>query len=119
LQDDWKTVWPDKLALLQRLWDGTTTTPPPPTTPPPTTGITATLKTSSDWGSGYCADVTVKNAGTVAVQWKVDVTIQGKMNNSWNAVTSQAGTTLTATGVDWNKTVQPNSTQSFGFCAAR
>jgi endoglucanase len=118
LQDDWKTVWQDKLTLLQRLWDTSTTTPPPPP-PPPAGGVTATLKISSDWGSGYCADVAVNNAGTDPVQWTVQLTVQGNVNNIWNAVASQAGTTLTASGVDYNKIVQPNGSQSFGFCAAR
>ncbi|USX17815.1 cellulase family glycosylhydrolase [Oxalobacteraceae bacterium OTU3REALA1] len=122
LQDDWTTVWPDKLALLQRLWDGGTTTPPtnppnPPTTPPG--AVTATFKTNSDWGAGYCADVTVSNAGTQPAQWNVQLTVAGTINNLWGAVWNQAGTTLTATGQSHNATVQPGGTQNFGFCATR
>jgi endoglucanase len=116
LQDDWKTVWPDKLALLKRLWDGSPTTPP---TTPPTTGISTSLRITSDWTSGYCADVTVKNAGSAPVLWKVTLTVQGRINNLWNAQWSQSGSTLTASGMDYNNTVQPNGTQTFGFCAVR
>ena len=75
---------------------------------------------SSDWNAGYCADVTVKNNGTTAVVWKAQVTIQGRVNNLWNADYTQTGATLTATGKEYNKTVQPNGgTQAFGFCATR
>ena len=57
----------------------------PPTTPPttPPAGVSATVKTSSDWGGGYCADVTVSNAGTQPVQWNVQLTVAGKINNLW------------------------------------
>jgi endoglucanase len=118
LQDDWKTVWPDKVALLQRLWDGSTTPPPPPPPPDPVP-VTSTLRITSDWGSGYCADVTVKNGGTAPVEWKVQQQIQGRVNNVWNANHTQSGTTLTAWGVEYNKTVAAGGTQAFGFCAAR
>lgn len=118
LQDDWKTVWPDKVALLQRLWDGSPTTPPP-TTPPPTTGVVATMRITSDWSAGYCADVSVKNNGSAPVVWKVQLPVQGRVNNLWNGDYTQAGSTLTAWGKDYNNTVQASGTQSFGFCAVR
>ena len=77
------------------------------------------MKTSSDWGGGYCADVTVSNAGTQPVQWNVQLTVAGKINNLWGAVWSQAGATLTASGQSHNGTVQPKGAQTFGFCAKR
>lgn len=118
LQDDWKTVWPDKLALLKRLWDGSTVPDPDPDPDPPGQ-VTATQAVTSDWGSGYCANVDVKNTGATAVVWNVQLTVQGRVNNVWNAKWTQSGATLNASGVDYNGTVQPNGTQSFGFCAAR
>ncbi|UUZ55716.1 cellulose binding domain-containing protein [Massilia sp. H-1] len=51
--------------------------------------------------------------------WKVQLTVQGRINNLWNAQWSQSGSTLTASGVDYNNTVQPNGTQTFGYCAVR
>jgi endoglucanase len=115
LQDDWKTVWQDKLTLLNRLWDGSTT--PPPTTPPPGQ-VTTTMTVTSSWNTGYCANVDVKNTGTAPVVWNVQLTVQGRVNNVWNAKWTQSGTALSASGVDYNSTVQANGTQSFGFCAA-
>jgi cellulase/cellobiase CelA1 len=51
--------------------------------------------------------------------WKVQLPIQGRVNNLWNGDYTQSGTTLTAWGKSYNNTVQPKSAQSFGFCATR
>ena len=53
------------------------------------------------------------------VVWKVLLTVQGRVNNLWNADYTQSGATLAASGKSYNATVQPNGTQSFGFCAVR
>ena len=101
----------------------TTTVAPTTTTSAPTTtvapGVTWTMKVQSDWGSGYCADVTVANPTAKPIDWKISLSIEGKPTSVWNANWSQSGSTLTASGVDWNRTVQPGGTQPWGFCAAR
>ncbi|WP_370663348.1 cellulose binding domain-containing protein [Massilia mucilaginosa] len=61
----------------------------------------------------------MNNSGTTPVVWKINVPVQGKINNLWNAVYTQTGATLTASGQPYNATVQPKATQSFGFCAVR
>ncbi|SJM95404.1 glycoside hydrolase family 5 protein [Crenothrix polyspora] len=81
--------------------------------------VTATLNTTSDWGTGYCANVDVKNTGATTVQWQISLTIQGKVSNVWNAIYTQSGNTLTAKGVSWNSSVSANGTVQFGFCANR
>jgi endoglucanase len=90
----------------------------PPTAPAPG-NVTAVLTIQSDWGAGYCADVSVKNTGSAAVAWEVSLAIEGQVNNLWNAVHTQTGSTLKAQGVDWNRWVPAGGTVSFGFCAAR
>ncbi|MDD2769089.1 MAG: cellulase family glycosylhydrolase [Methylococcus sp.] len=82
-------------------------------------GVTATLTLQSDWKSGYCAQVDVKNAGSAPVVWNVTLTIDGKINNIWNAVYTQSGATLKASGLDWNKQVPAGGKVQFGFCAVR
>ncbi len=42
----------------------------------------------------------------------------GTVNNAWNVTWSQSGTTLQASGVDFNRTLAPGATAEFGFCAA-
>lgn len=91
--------------------------PPPPPPPPPPSGVSAKLTKSSDWGSGYCADVAVTNGGTSPVTWKVSLPIEGKATQGWNAVWSQSGTTLTASGASFNATLAAGASTSFGFCA--
>ena len=138
LNDDWSTVRTDKVQLLQKLWgDGTTPTPTPNPTPDPTPDPTPTptpdptptptpspnfavLQTvDSDWGAGYCQRVKVSNLGSASGNWAVTLPISGKVNNLWNAVWTQSGSNLNASGVDWNKTLAPGAAAEFGFCAAR
>ncbi|EWS78053.1 hypothetical protein AF72_07780 [Xylella taiwanensis] len=76
----------------------------------------------TDWGTGYCQRVQVTNTGNSRNTWTVQVPMKGKVENLWNAQWSQNGTTLTASGMDWNKTLapsgMPNSTAEFGFCGS-
>ncbi|MGR8935992.1 MAG: cellulose binding domain-containing protein [Gammaproteobacteria bacterium] len=81
--------------------------------------LQTTLKIDSDWQSGYCATVTVKNPGTAAQIWDVSLSVEGRISDLWNAIYSQNGGTLSAHGYDWNKSVKAGGTVDFGFCAAR
>lgn len=82
-------------------------------------GLVTTLKIDADWQSGYCATVTVDNPAGVAQDWQVEVTVEGRVNDLWNARHSQSGATLTAWGYDWNKSVAAGGRRDFGFCASR
>jgi endoglucanase len=151
LQDDWQSVWQDKVELLQRLMDGTQ--PEPPDDPVCSDGVDndgdgltdypddpgcdsstdsnefnedtgsgeleATVNINDDWGTGYCAAVTVTNNGSTTVDWEVTFTVDGTIRDLWNASYSQSGDTVTAEGVSWNNTVNPSSSVNFGFCADR
>jgi cellulase/cellobiase CelA1 len=77
------------------------------------------VRITSDWGAGYCADVTVTNASASPIQWQVTVPIDGALTQVWNAVATVAGGQLTAQGLSWNSVVQPAATVAFGFCASR
>jgi endoglucanase len=154
LQDDWTTVWQDKVNLLAGLWgipSGATTTTSTTTTPTTTTTTTTTPTTTtttttpttqptttttsstptgtttlsgnttinSDWGTGYCATVTVLNSTSATVAWSTSVTVQGTVNNLWNASYTQSGSELIASGLSWNNTVASGASVTFGFCATR
>ena len=88
-------------------------------TNPAATGLQTTKTIRSDWGSGYCADVEVRNPGTQAVVWQVSLNIAGRIDNLWNAVYTQSGATLTARGLDWNRLAPAGGAVRFGFCATR
>ena len=83
--------------------------------PRPTPGIEIT----SDWGAGYCADVSVNNNGDTRSDWNVTITIEGTIREVWNATYSQDGDQLTADGLEWNNVVDPGQSTVFGFCADR
>jgi chitin-binding protein len=87
--------------------------------PPPVGGVTTKLTTTSDWVTGYCANVDVKNTGAAAVQWQVSMAIQGTITSLWNGVYTQSGTTLNVTGAGWNNALAAGGTVQFGFCANR
>ncbi|MFD3612142.1 glycoside hydrolase family 9 protein [Streptomyces atroolivaceus] len=101
-----------------------TPTPPPTPTPTPTStpsagaGCSVTYKVGSSWGSGFTADVTVKNTGSTAVDgWRLNWTFSGseKVTGAWNATATQSGAVVTATDAGHNGKVPPGGSASFGF----
>lgn len=131
LTEDWITVDQAKQDMLARLLSGETPPPPAPTpiptpgstpTPAPTAGpqdIEVDLVTTSDWGSGYCASVTLTTGATVPVDWNVTFSIDGTVRELWSATWSQSGGAVTAEGLEWNDTVVAGGPATFGFCADR
>ena len=78
------------------------------------------LRVTAQWEGGYCADVSVTNAGTSAVSsWAVTIQMnQSTMNNNWSANFQQASAGLyRVTPVFWNSNIAPGQSVSFGFCA--
>ncbi|WP_341678329.1 lytic polysaccharide monooxygenase [Niveibacterium sp. SC-1] len=89
--------------------------------PAATGALTATSAINSDWGTGYCANVTVANgtASTVS-NWSANLKVVGKVTQMWNATWSQTGDTLAFSGPSWAASLAPGAsfTQA-GFCASR
>jgi hypothetical protein len=78
----------------------------------------ATLTVSSDWGAGYCADVSVKNSGSSAALWKVTIQLnQAKLTQHWSSHVTTSGSSAVFAGLDYNVRVAPGAAMSFGFCA--
>jgi hypothetical protein len=88
-------------------------------TDPAPGSIQTVLTVDSDWKSGYCAHVDVRNTGGTAQIWQVSLAIEGQVTSLWNGVYSQAGTLLTVKGAAWNKSVPAGGSTQFGFCAKR
>jgi len=86
---------------------------------PASGSVQAVLTVDTDWNTGYCAHVDVVNSGATAQNWQVSLSIEGRVTDLWNAVYTQTGNSLTASGAAWNKSVPAGGTQQFGFCAAR
>jgi len=86
---------------------------------PPAGDLEVNVTTTSDWGSGYCADVSIANRSGVAVDWATQFEIAGTVSSLWNAKYSQQGNIVSVEGLSWNNTISPNQAISIGFCATR
>ncbi|MFF7280606.1 cellulase family glycosylhydrolase [Streptomyces griseorubiginosus] len=83
-----------------------------------TAACTATYSVSSDWGSGFNAEVKVTNSGSTALSsWKVTWTWPGaqKVGSMWNASYTQTGSTVTATNASHNGSIPAGGSATFGF----
>lgn len=76
------------------------------------------LVESPRWGSGCCVDGLARNLGVEAVVWEVQATVEGSINNIWEAVATPVDDGDTRfSGVSWNAELQPGASATFGFCA--
>jgi len=105
--------------------DGSVTTPPttpptPPTPPSTTSSLKATTTVTNDWGSGFTANVAVKNTGTTTVDaWTLQLKTPVNISNIWNAeIASRAGDTYVLHNATWNSKIAPGQEVVFGFQAA-
>ncbi len=73
----------------------------------------------SEWQDGFCANVEVRNLTDQKLEWTVEFDGMGEIYKAWNANYTQDKESLivTASGVDWNKYIQPHGTVTFGYCA--
>jgi cellulase/cellobiase CelA1 len=83
--------------------------------------LSATLATQTDWPTGYCDNVTVKNSGTSSTtSWTVVIQLNKATENQiWNATGTTSGSQLTAKSLSWNATIPAGGSTSFGYCATK
>jgi len=82
--------------------------------------VVAKVQISDDWGTGYCANVTITNNGTEDVDWRVTLNVEGNVRSLWGGLYEKNGDQLTLEGKAWNNIVSAGSTlSSIGFCADR
>jgi len=77
------------------------------------------LKYQTDWGSGYCANVTVSNTSSVAsTSWTLGINLnQAKMSSAWNCQFSGNSGSVSVTPAAFNSALAPGASATFGFCA--
>ncbi|MGX6602706.1 cellulase family glycosylhydrolase [Micromonosporaceae bacterium Da 78-11] len=86
----------------------------------PASAETAAFAVVGSWGTGYQAEVTVKNDSSSTIKtWQVKLTLPAGTSvvNSWNATQAVAGSTYTFTPAGWNATLAAGASTSFGFIA--
>jgi cellulase/cellobiase CelA1 len=81
--------------------------------------VHAALALQSSWNTGYCANLTVSNAGAGSIAtWQVALnTNQSTIYNSWNANFAGSAPNYTVTPVSWNASIPAGGSQTVGFCA--
>ena len=87
---------------------------------PPATGGAVQVNVTSDWGSGYTANVTITNTSTTTLNpWQLGWTFDGQVTSIWSAkVASKTAESWTISPESWNGSIAPGASLSFGFNGA-
>ena len=74
----------------------------------------------SDWGSGYQAEVAIRNTGDAPIpDWSLRFALPGRITGMWNArIASISGDAYVITPVPYNQTIPPGGEVRFGFLGA-
>ncbi|QNE20656.1 glycoside hydrolase [Kribbella qitaiheensis] len=88
------------------------------TTPPP--GACNVTYSTNTWNTGFTATVKLTNTATTPLtDWRLTFAFANgqTLQQGWNAVWSQTGSTVTATGTPgtWNATLAPGASVDLGF----
>ncbi|MGC5052996.1 glycoside hydrolase family 9 protein [Micromonospora sp. DT48] len=88
--------------------------------PAPTCTVSYTNYGSWEGGTGFTAQVNIRNTGTAPVNgWTARFAFTGdaKVRDAWMADVTQSGATVTAKGESYNSRINPGSSVMFGFNA--
>lgn len=83
--------------------------------------LTATFSKDSDWGTGYQAKFTIKNAGSTAVSgWELDFGLpaSAKLGSFWDASVKAEGGVSKAKDRGYNASIPAGGSTEFGFIVA-
>ncbi len=84
-------------------------------------GETATFTKTSDWGSGWEGKYTITNAGTASISgWRVEFDLPAgtTLGSYWDALLTSSGNHHTFTNREYNGTLAPGASVTFGFLAS-
>ncbi|MFH9675939.1 cellulase family glycosylhydrolase [Streptomyces sp. NPDC017405] len=82
------------------------------------TGCKVDYTVTSQWQGGFQAGVKVTNLGAPVTGWTLKFALPDagqKFVQGWNATWAQSGSTVSATGVDWNRTLATGASADLGF----
>jgi hypothetical protein len=85
-----------------------------------TNGVDVTLSVTSDWGGGFCANVTLSNNSSVPVtNWTVHIALnQSTVGDVWSGTSKVSGGVLTVAPAGYNANIGVKGQSSFGFCGS-
>ncbi|GAA2676999.1 MULTISPECIES: cellulose binding domain-containing protein [Actinosynnema] len=97
----------------------TTTTGVTTTTKPPTGACSAAHRTTNTWQGGFQGEVTVTagSAGTAGWTARWSLGSGQAITQLWNGLHSTSGTTVTVRNADYNGTLAPGASTTFGYTA--
>ncbi|RRQ78310.1 chitinase [Streptomyces griseofuscus] len=84
-------------------------------------GVTASFTKSSDWGTGFGGQWTIKNSGSASISsWTIqwDFPSGTSVTSAWDADVTNSGNHWTAKNKSYNGTLAPGASVSFGFNGA-
>lgn len=71
---------------------------------------------TSKWDSGFTVNLIVTNIGYSKItDWEVEVSIEGKIENLWNALYEEKDGNYTISSCEWNKNIQNGEKVNVGF----
>jgi GH18 family chitinase/aryl-phospho-beta-D-glucosidase BglC (GH1 family) len=75
---------------------------------------------TSDWGTGFNGDVTITNTSSQPLAgWTVTFNFAGQISSIWSAtIAAQTGTSYSVRAAEWNATLAPGGSATFGFTAS-
>jgi endoglucanase len=86
----------------------------------PVAGACHVAYTTNDWGTGFTANFTITNTGTVAwTTWTLTFKYTGNqtLTNGWSATWSQSGENFTGVALSYNGALAPGANTTAGFNA--
>ncbi|MEJ3748980.1 non-reducing end alpha-L-arabinofuranosidase family hydrolase [Actinomycetes bacterium KLBMP 9797] len=80
-------------------------------------GCSVNYAVSSQWSSGFGANVSITNLGDPLTSWTLTWSFSAgqTVTQAWNTSLTQSGSAVTARNVSYNGSVPANGTVSFGF----
>ena len=93
-----------------------TTTTVPPTTVPAAGRATLTMAITSDWVTGYNADITITNPGpSTWTSWSATFASPLTVSSIWNGIYQSTGSGHQVSNETWNGSVAPGASVTFGI----
>jgi endoglucanase len=106
---NWNSALTWMASFLDDQGDGQPATP---------AACTVDYRIHGSWSTGFTGQVTLTNTGTQAINgWSVSWAFLGNqaITHAWGADLTQAGATVTANNLAWNRTLRPGGPVTFGF----
>lgn len=84
--------------------------------PPPPENLDVVDHVDSTWAMGACHTVAVTNTGDSAITWQITLALTGTLSQNWSSTAVVNGSQVTFSGADYNATIAPGETATFGYC---